>query len=147
MSHKTNAERMAGWLARFSNKFTADEIEAMSKSLCEIEMPSEIHRKMHGLESLAHWKGSELCSFLHSAGVGILKECLPVDTFHYFLILFTSITMMSSSKYRMNWHVARQMLEEFITDYIDIYGEQYITSNVHNLQHIVNVMKLKNFAL
>lgn len=122
----------------FLTKLTAIEIESMSKSLYEIELPSEIHRKMRGLESLAHWKGSELSSFLHYAGVVILKEFLPEDAFNHFLLLFVAITMLSSDKHRLNWHVARKMLEEFITDYIDIYGEQFITSNIHNLQHIVD---------
>lgn len=119
-------------------KMSLFDIQYISNILKNTQLPSEIHRKMRALECLAHWKGSELSSFLHYAGIVALKEFLNEDAYNHFLLLFTSITMLSSNTYRAHWHVARKMLEEFISDYIDIYGSQFITSNVHNLQHIVD---------
>lgn len=122
----------------YRTKMNSFDIESISKKLIAIELPSEIHRKMRGLDCLAHWKGSELSSSLHYAGIAALKEFLSEDAFNHFLLLFASITLLSSNIYRAHWHVARSMLEEFISDYIDIYGAQFITSNIHNLQHIID---------
>lgn len=33
------------------------------------------------------------------------------------------------------------MLNQYVTDYKKIYGKDYITSNVHNLSHIVDEVK------
>lgn len=122
----------------FHTKMSLLEITSMSKMMLDTELPSEIHRKMRGLDCLTHWKGSEFSSFLHYAGIVILKKYLTDDAYNHFLLLFSSITMLSSNEYRCNWHVARSMLQEFISQYTTTYGPQFITSNIHNLQHIVD---------
>uniref|UniRef100_A0A182PWS7 MULE transposase domain-containing protein n=1 Tax=Anopheles epiroticus TaxID=199890 RepID=A0A182PWS7_9DIPT len=46
------------------------------------------------------------------------------------------VTILSTDFYKQNWHVAKEMLIEFVLLYSDIYGDQFITSNVHNPLHI-----------
>lgn len=52
------------------------------------------------------------------------------------MLLFCSITLLSSNIYKSNWKLAAEMLEQYVLDFEKIYGVKYMTSNVHNLQHI-----------
>lgn len=122
----------------YATKLSWQQTDQISQMLAGIELPSEIHRKLRGMDCLPYWKGSEFSSFLHYASIVVLKDFLPADAYNHFLLLFCSITMLSSNIYKSNWHVAREMLKKFITEFMELYGEQYITSNVHNLQHIVD---------
>ena len=46
-------------------KWSDDVIEEISSELRRIGLPSEVHRKLRGLDDLKVWKGSEYSSFLH----------------------------------------------------------------------------------
>lgn len=122
----------------FAAKLSAQQINDISSMIRNIQLPSEIHRKLRGLDHLAHWKGTEFNNFLHYASIVVLKQHLSTEAYQHFLLFFCSITMLSSDYYKSNWHVAKKMLERFIIDFMTIYGQQYITSNIHNLQHIVD---------
>ena len=95
-------------------KLSSLQITEFSNILLSIQLPSETHRKIRGLDCLKHWKGSEFNNFLHYAGVVVLKKFLSSDAYVHFLHLFCSITMLSSDVYKQNWHVAGKMLETFI---------------------------------
>lgn len=122
----------------YATKLSSQQTGKISQMLSHILLPTEIHRKLRGLDFLSFWKGSEFSSFLHYASIVVLKEFLPDDNYKHFLLLFCAITMLSSENYKSNWHVARKMLEKFVEEYMELYGEQFLTSNVHNLQHIVD---------
>lgn len=122
----------------YETKLSSQQTDKLSQMLGGIQLPSEIHRKLRGMDHLSFWKASEFSSFLHYASIVLLKEFLPTDNYHHFLLFFCSITMLSSNNYKSNWHVARKMLEKFVIEYMELYEEQFLTSNVHNLQHIVD---------
>ncbi|XP_055590709.1 uncharacterized protein LOC129742793, partial [Uranotaenia lowii] len=132
---------LLGWrdgILGYETKLSAFQIAKMSDMLIAVKLPSEIHRKLRGMDHLAFWKASEFSSFLHYASIVVLKDFLPVDNYNHFLLLFCSITMLSSNHYKSNWTVARKMLQTFVSQYMELYGEQFLTSNVHNLIHIVD---------
>ncbi|XP_055527882.1 uncharacterized protein LOC129720425 [Wyeomyia smithii] len=132
---------LLGWrdgLFGFKTKLSSQQINQISTMLQDIELPSEIHRKFRGLDCLSFWKGSELNSFLHYASIVVMKEFLPIDAYQHFLLFFCSITMLTSEAYKSNWQVSEKMIEKFVSEYMVIYGEQYVTSNVHNLLNIVD---------
>lgn len=56
-------------------------------------------------------------------------------------MLFCAITICSSEQYENNLNIAHTLLESFVEYFVDIYGEDYITSNVHNLLHLVADVK------
>nr|XP_049462023.1 uncharacterized protein LOC125906577 [Anopheles coluzzii] len=121
-------------------KWSGMQCDSVSEHLVGIELPSEIHRRFRRLDELKNWKGTELASFLHYAGLVVLKV-LPSEAYEHFLLLFCAVTMLSSNEFKKNWHVAGKMLETFVIQYGQIYGEQYLTSNVHNLLHVLDEVR------
>ena len=44
------------------------------------------------------------------------------------------VKFLSSKTYKRKWETADKFLEEFITDYAQIYGEGYVSKHKHNKQ-------------
>ncbi|XP_041771512.1 uncharacterized protein LOC121593323 isoform X1 [Anopheles merus] len=109
-------------------KLSASAISEISELLQRIKLPSEIHRPFRGLNVLKYWKATEFSSFLHYAGIVVLKDVLPDYVYNHFLLLFCSITMLSTNVYKNNWHVANEMLKEFVVQYSNVYGDKFLTS-------------------
>ncbi|CAG9790615.1 unnamed protein product [Diatraea saccharalis] len=55
----------------------------------------------------------------------------------HFLKLLCAMTICSSEEYFPLLPLAEELLEYFTKHYKDFYGIDYITSNVHNLTHVV----------
>lgn len=113
-------------------------------SQANLNKPSEIHRSIRTFDYLNNWKGSEYRTFLLYLGIVLLKDNLPEEEYKHFLLLSCSIILCSSNHYRS--HVFAKsggkslvgvLLENYIEGYIHIYGEHAVSSNVHNLCHIV----------
>lgn len=70
---------------KWSSKTTFD----VSDYLRSCKMPAEFKRKVRGLDSLAHWKGSEYRIFLHYIGPIVLKTICKetrIIIFCYYLL-------------------------------------------------------------
>ncbi|KAB0803680.1 hypothetical protein PPYR_00650 [Photinus pyralis] len=120
------------------SKWSVHDTDLITNFLHRCKMPKEIHRAVRGLDTLAFWKGVEFRTFLLYIAPVILKDFLPVDVYQHFLMLFVAITICSSSRYSKYLKVAESLLEKYIDKYIDIYGLDSITSNVHSLCHLVD---------
>lgn len=123
-------------------RFSTRDITAISSYLTDCKLPREFQRATRGLDCLNHWKGTEYRSFLHYVGIVALKEHLVADAYAHFLLLFCAVTICSSKRYFDHLHIARLMIDDFIEGYINLYGTHYITSNVHNLCHLVDEVEM-----
>lgn len=134
--------KLFGWrdgLFRFSDtKWPAKTTQEVTKSIFSSKLPFEFKRKMRGLDELSHWKGTEFRSFLHYIGIVVLKDSLSREVYNHFLLIFVAATICSSKLYFKLLPLARHLLNQYIEMYKEIYGEQYINSNVHNLAHLVD---------
>lgn len=99
-------------------------------------LPSEIHRSVRPIEWLKFWKGNEYRTVLMYIGIAVFKEILPVDAYNHFLCLFCAVTICSSGRYTKYVRLAKVLFDEYIQVYIDLYGRDAITINVHNLCHV-----------
>ncbi|XP_049293420.1 uncharacterized protein LOC125769051 [Anopheles funestus] len=116
--------------------WSLEQCEQISNVFAKIKLPSEMHRKLRSLKFLKFWKGVEFSYFLHYAGFVVLKSHLNDQMYSHFMLLFCAVTILSSTVYKDKWVLAGQLLDKFIQQYANIYGERYITSNVHNLHHV-----------
>lgn len=72
------------------------------------------------------------------AGMVILKDFVPMDEYELFLKLVCAVTICSTKTYAPYLPLARELFIEYINGYIDIYGLDSVTSNIHNLSHVVD---------
>ncbi|XP_045461545.1 uncharacterized protein LOC123671624 [Harmonia axyridis] len=136
---------LLGWrdgsFGTYKTKWCAKDITDVSHFLEKCKLPSEVHRAVRGLNVLCHWKGSEYHTFLHYLSIVILKDVLPLDVYQHFLNFFCAITICSTKYYVHFLHLAEALLNNYVEYYRDFYGEDYITSNVHNLTHLVDEVR------
>lgn len=123
-------------------RFSSQTSSTISEYLVSCKLPREFQRAVRGLDCLTHWKATEHRVFLHYVGIVALRDHLIPEAYEHFLLLSCSITICSSKRFFSKLNVARLMLEQFIEVYIELYGVQYVTSNVHNLSHLVDEVEM-----
>lgn len=125
----------------YEGKMCALDIQKLSIALLNTKLPSEIHRSMRGMDCLSFWKGVEWRSFLNYVGIVVLKDILKDHVYKHFLLLFVAVTICSNDVYKHHISTAQLMFETYIEEFKNIYGAEYITSNIHNLEHVVADVK------
>lgn len=134
---------MKGWLGKlkgFPRQWNDEKVSEINALLYEYNerMPSDIHRYIRPLTSLADWKGTEYRTFLLYIGVVALKDNLETEQYEMFLKLFCAVHIRFSKSYAPLYPVARGLFVQFIEKHIKIYGDDSITSNIHHLSHLVD---------
>lgn len=131
---------LTGWRdGYFKNKmlkWPSKTTEELSSKMQSLKLPKELHRNIRGLDCLSFWKALEYRNFILYYGIVVLKGVLRVDVYEHFLILFCAVTICSTDQYKRFYDAATKLLKHFVDQYCIIYGEQYLTSNVHNLIHL-----------
>lgn len=136
-------------LYKFEHKWTEQDTSEINRVFanCNSCMPSDIHRSVRKLDCLKFWKGTEFRTILHYLGVVVFKSVLREQEYNHFLKLFCAVILCSNDNYLKYLHIAKTLFDEYVEDYIDLYGIDTITSNVHNLSHIVDdVQKFGNLT-
>ena len=120
-------------------KFFNHQIDVISSWLekSNERIPSEIHRSIRSLSCLAFWKGVEYRTFLYYLGPVILKENLSSEIYNHFLLLFCAVFLCSCLCFSTKLDLAEKMFKDYIEGFINIYGIHAISSNIHNLCHVV----------
>lgn len=122
----------------FVGKLSAFQVQQLSDEIVKLKLPKEFHRKIRPLDCLAFWKGTEWHSFLNYISIVVLKSVLNETLYTHFLLLFTAVTICSSDMHVSLRPLAQTLFEKFIEEFEKIYGQEFMTSNIHNLEHIVN---------
>lgn len=102
------------------------------------ELPSEIHRAVRPLKDIAFWKGSEFRTVLLYVGMVVFKNFLTQEIYDHFLLLSCAVAICSSDEYKPFLPKARDMFAEYVEDQVHLYGEHSLSSNFHNLIHIID---------
>uniref|UniRef100_A0A1B0D314 Transposase domain-containing protein n=1 Tax=Phlebotomus papatasi TaxID=29031 RepID=A0A1B0D314_PHLPP len=128
---------LEGWIHgkfNYNTKWSGKQIREISEFLTE---PIEIHRKVRTLDTLKLWKATEFRTFFLYLGIVILRDYLQNDIYQHFLLLFCSITIYTTKYYSKFFCVAEKMIIDYIELYCNLYGRDTVTSNIHNLSHII----------
>lgn len=135
-----------GWINgsyNFRTKWSASQIASLSSMLedCNSRKPREIHRSIRNIKSVKFWKGTEYRTFLLYLGPVVLKDLLCIEAYHNFLTLFSAVTIVSCKSYLKYIQIADCLFKDYIGQFISIYGIDAISSNVHNVAHVINDVK------
>lgn len=127
------------WFRGRKSFLSAIALGILSEELIKLGkyIPKEFNRKTQSLSDIGRWKATVLRFFLLYAGPLVLKDQIPNENLHHFYILNCAIRILChTSYYKTNNENAENMLRFFVEDFKSIYGERYITFNVHNLIHL-----------
>lgn len=124
----------------YDGKWSANEKREISALLLRTnkDLPNEIHRAVRTLNDLAFWKGSEFRTVLLYVGMVVFKKYLPSNIYNHFMVLCAAVTICSSDEYRAYLPKARELFIEYVEYQSDFYGIHSLSSNIHNLIHIVD---------
>lgn len=135
-------------------RFLNNNIELeISNQLIEFKpfFPSEFNRLPRSLEELEYWKATEFRSFLLYTGPIVLKGRLQKNFYQHFMLLHCGIRLLLNSETCIIYNdLANDILKQFVTQYPNLYGNEYVTYNVHGLIHLSDFVKihgsLENFS-
>lgn len=100
-------------------------------------IPKDFVRLPRNLEDIEYFKATELRQFLLYTGPVILKHISNKNAYIHFMSLSCAIRILCSSTLYVTYNnYALQLLEYFVDKYSTIYGDKYISHNVHGLLHL-----------
>lgn len=117
------------------------KIEKISSLLlsCTTSQPKEFQRRLRGLDCISNWKATEFRTFLIYAGPVVLRNILPDELYQHFQMLSIAIRILrDKDRYLKFGKIAQTLLMEFIERFKILYGECFMSHNVHNLQHLTD---------
>jgi hypothetical protein len=123
-------------------RLSKNSIQVMDGYLQKLCVNRTIHRSPRKISDFCHWKASEYKNFLLYYSLPLLFNILPA-LYHDHLILFvSSIFLLSQDKISdEDLLIAERNLNEFVIQYQELYGEEHMTYNVHQLLHITQSVK------
>ena len=131
-----------GPLATRIGRQTIERISAALAGLANF-IPDDFARKPRSLDELCRWKATELRQFLLYTGPAVLKEVFKEEPFKsffaHFMILHTAIKILSSPHLCQNPaynQYAKDLLITFVERSKALYGDWFVTYNVHCLIHL-----------
>jgi hypothetical protein len=126
-----------GTAARLSSR----QVKEISDRLAALgpHVPCDFARKPRTLLELKLWKATELHFFLMYAGVVVLKNIIPEPLYVHYLILHSEVRILSNatlfSREGVNEYCT-ELLKRFVEESIELYGQQFVSFNIHNLIHM-----------
>lgn len=113
-----------------------------SLKLCNKFIPSEIHRKCRPIEEVLTFHGNEFRVFLLKVGPIVLRKNVPTIFYKNFLMLHCAITILCDENLCIaKSTVAEKMLQCFIDDCGDVYGDEFVVSVVHACVHLAEAVR------
>lgn len=103
-------------------------------------IPKEFARKPRHLSNeIERFKATEFRQIVLYTGSIVFKNILPKKIYKHFLCLTTAIRILCNNEIYIQYaDYAESLLKYFVKEYAKIYGEKFISYNVHNLIHLAN---------
>lgn len=101
--------------------------------------PFDFCRKIRTLEYINFFKANELRTFLCYHGIVVLKGNIHPELYECFKVLHCAVSICLSKRHiHKLLPLARELFLTFIKLFIKVFGENMVSYNVHNLQHVVD---------
>lgn len=121
-------------------RWSVNQCNEVSAFLENCKLPSEIHRKMRGLNELAFWKGTEYRSFLLYPGIVLVKKFFDdPKIWQHFLLFYCAVVICTrNDQPSEHLNIAESMFKDFLINFKTLYGIDHFSSNLHNICHVVD---------
>ncbi|CAC5385966.1 unnamed protein product [Mytilus coruscus] len=124
-------------------RLSHQQIQVLSDRLMSLsgKMPREFARQPRSLYYLDRWKATEFRQFLLYTGPIVLRSLVSNQLYDHFLSLTVAVSILLESKdERRNSLVeyARELLVYFVRNCHLVYGETFVSYNVHSLIHLAD---------
>jgi len=119
-------------------------IDSINKHLLDTRkfITKEFARMPRSLLYIDSWKATEVRLFLLYLGLVLLKPFLSKDYYNHFLSLSIAIRIFADPKRCLVLNdFAHSLITWFISHYRNAFGLEYLSHNVHNLEHLANDVK------
>lgn len=117
-------------------------LAVVNSRLKNIRPPSRISRKPRNLETAKQWKASEWRNLLLYYGTiclrGVIRDC---DLEHFTLLSQAAYILNKDSISTAELQGARLLLEKYVILFNEIFGERYMTFNIHLLNHLTDTVE------
>lgn len=100
--------------------------------------PKEFVRKPRTAKEIDLWKATEFRTFLLYTGPVVLKNILSKSKYQHFLLLSIATSILVTKKAtNVEWNnFANQLMLLFVKKVKELYSQEFLVYNVHNLIHI-----------
>ena len=118
-------------------------VELVDKRLKEIKPPSAISRNPRAISKhFKYFKASEYRAFLLYYSLPVLTGILPVQYWdHYCLLVVAISALLSESISHDQISYCSQLLNKFCAQFSTLYGERYMSINLHLLLHLPDTVR------
>lgn len=120
---------------------SAEIVSDISSQLIDMKpyIPSEFNRLPRSLDELEFFKATEFRTFLLYTSLIVLKGRLAKPIFQHFMLFHCAIKILiSNDLYITHNSIAKSLLISFVSQYLTLYGYEYVTYNVHGLIHLAD---------
>lgn len=108
-------------------------------------VPNDFVKKPKALSEFKHWKDVKFKQFLLFTGPLVLIDNIDEKMYNHFLYLSISIRILSHPeliKQPSFLSYANELLTIFVREFELLYDPEYIHHNVHNLLHLLMMLKM-----
>jgi len=120
-----------------SKPFFIRDCKVVDAILTAISPPDEVRRLPRTIADRTFWKASEYRNFLLLYSPVILWGILPKAYYYHWMLLVNGITMLLSEAVTVEMIVmSRACLRKFVVMTAELYGEEFVSYNVHILTHL-----------
>lgn len=125
-------------------RLPASSVSVVNSNLISLQSytPCEFARKPRSLSDIDRWKATEFRQLLLFTGPLVLKDVLPEQLYHNFLLLHVAISCLVNPHFcNVYCDFARKLLVKFVKHCEEIYGQEFVVYNVHSLIHLPDDVK------
>ena len=124
---------------RYASRLPIRVYQEVSEVLVSLtsHVPRDFSRRPRALSESARWKATEFRTFLLYTGPVALRGIVPESIYGNFLLLSCGIHILANpTLFRMHNSVAQELLVKFVKHFSNLYGEEMLVYNFHNLIHL-----------
>ncbi|CAG5093131.1 Protein of unknown function [Cotesia congregata] len=117
--------------------YFGDIIDQFDALILSLSPTSDFTRIPKGLKDRVHMKAHEWVVSLLAYSLPVMKMCFPIKYVKHWALLVDGISILTKKSIMKSELVyADQCLKEFIREVESLYGEKYLSFNVHLLAHL-----------